>query len=147
MVYNVRDVAAYIVDYSIKINKPISNLKLQKLLYYTQAYFTVKKDLPCFQEEIEHWRHGPVVREVYSEYKMYFNDKINNVKEYNNIKEEDANLIKEVVESYKNYGPWDMVKKTHEEEPWLNTNSDEIIDVYEIKNYFINHKSSILGKE
>lgn len=39
MVYNVKDIAAYIVDYSIENGCPVSNLKLQKILYYVQAYF------------------------------------------------------------------------------------------------------------
>ena len=145
MVYDVRKVASHIIDYSIKNECPVSNLKLQKLLYYVQAYFLVLENQPCFKEKIEHWRHGPVVREVYSEYKMYFDDKITKSKEVSNLKDKDIILINKVVDSYKNYGPWEMVKKTHAEDPWVNTNSDEIIDINEIRNYFDKNKSSILG--
>ncbi|MDM0495266.1 Panacea domain-containing protein [Clostridium perfringens] len=145
MVYNVKDIAAYIVDYSIENGCPVSNLKLQKLLYYVQAYFLVTKSEPCFREDIEHWRHGPVVREVYSQYKMYFDDKITKSNGFNGLGSYDKKLIDKVIDSYETYGPWDMVRKTHEEEPWVNTNSDDVIDKKEIKKYFNKHKSYILG--
>ncbi|MPM52437.1 hypothetical protein SDC9_99196 [bioreactor metagenome] len=146
MEYNVKDIAAYIVNYSIDNKKYISNLKLQKLLYYVQAYFAVQKNIPCFNEDIEHWRHGPVVREVYSEYKSYFNDDITEKRSVADIEENDKLLINEVVDSYYKYGPWDMVRKTHKEEPWVNTDSDDIIEFSEIKKYYGEHEEDVLGQ-
>lgn len=145
MEYKVKDIAAYIVNYSIETNNYVSNLKLQKLLYYVQAYFAVQKNTPCFNEEIRHWRHGPVVREVYSEYKVYFNDDIIDNKTCDFIEDSDKDLINEVVDSYRRYNAWDMVKKTHEEEPWVNTDSDDIIGFNEIKKYYNEHQDKILG--
>lgn len=145
--YDVMDVAAYIVGYSIEQEMPVSNLKLQKLLYYVQAYFLVHKGRACFREEIEHWRHGPVVRDVYYEYKVYFNDKITSQIEYNDEFDlNDRRCIEEVVDSYKNYGPWQMVDKTHNEEPWVNTDSDDIISNDELKDYYSKHEKKILGR-
>ena len=140
MEYKVKDIAAYIVNYSIETNNYVSNLKLQKLLYYVQAYFAVQKNTPCFNEEIRHWRHGPVVREAYSEYKVYFNDDITDIKTCGFIEDSDKDLINEVVDSYCGYNAWDMVRKTHEEKPWVNTNSDDIIGFNEIKNIIMNIK-------
>ncbi|MDU7086213.1 MAG: DUF4065 domain-containing protein [Clostridium sp.] len=145
MTYKVKDIAAYIVNYSIETENYVSNLKLQKLLYYVQAYFAVQKNTPCFNEDFEHWRHGPVVREVYSEYKVYFNDDIMEKKSVADIEENDRLLINEVVDSYHKYGPWDMVRKTHKEEPWVNTDSDDIIEFSEIKKYYNEHEEDILG--
>lgn len=148
MAYKAKDIAAYIVNYSIEKGNCVSNLKLQKLLYYVQAYFSVKKGTPCFSDDIEHWRHGPVVREIYSEYKIYFND---NIRDFNDdfpedmIEKEDKLLINDVVDSYKGYGPWEMVEKTHKEKPWQETKSDEIIEFKEIKKYFEKHEEDILG--
>ena len=61
------DVARYIINYSNKKDYHISNLKLQKLLYFTQAYYLAFTDShkPCFPERIEAWNFGPVVPEVY----------------------------------------------------------------------------------
>ncbi len=49
----------------------ISNLKLQKLLYYAQGIFLAINDEPLFEEPILAWAHGPVVESVYHEYKAY----------------------------------------------------------------------------
>jgi uncharacterized phage-associated protein len=50
-------------------NELISNLKLQKLLYYAQGVHLALHDVALFPEEIQAWMHGPVVPEVYQKYK------------------------------------------------------------------------------
>ena len=47
---------------------PISNLQLQKILYYLQVYFIQHEGIPLFEDEIEAWQFGPVIPEVYYEY-------------------------------------------------------------------------------
>lgn len=53
------------------IGDGISNLKLQKLVYYAQAYHLAMYGEPLFGERVEAWEHGPVVPELYREYKIY----------------------------------------------------------------------------
>lgn len=145
MEYSARDIAAYIVNYSIKNKNYVSNLKLQKLLYYVQAYFAIKRNKPCFGEDFEHWRHGPVIPEIYSEYKAYFNENITDYQEHEDIISRDKVLINKVIESYSDYNAWDMVRKTHKEDPWINTDDNEIIEWDEIYNYFIENNEEVLG--
>lgn len=57
----VHDVAAYILSQK----GPMTAMKLQKLLYYSQAWSLVWDEKPLFNEQIEAWANGPVVREVY----------------------------------------------------------------------------------
>lgn len=66
--YNVQDVCDFIIRYSNKKGYGITNLKLQKLLYFIQAYYLVAFDKPCFEEPIEGWDFGPVVPEVYKRF-------------------------------------------------------------------------------
>lgn len=49
----------------------ISLLKLQKLVYYTQAWSLVIRDQPLFYQDIEAWCSGPVVRDVWNQYEDY----------------------------------------------------------------------------
>ena len=49
----------------------ITNLKLQKLLYYAQGLSLAVLDRPIFQEKIFHWEHGPVIDVIYHQYKTY----------------------------------------------------------------------------
>ena len=62
------DVAAYILE---KCGR-MSTWRLQKLLYYCQAWHLVWADRPLFPERIEAWANGPVVREVYERHKGKF---------------------------------------------------------------------------
>ena len=55
-----RQVAQFMISFSHEHGDPISNLKLQKLLYYAQAWFLALQDKPLFDERIEAWAHGPV---------------------------------------------------------------------------------------
>lgn len=49
----------------------ISNLKLQKLVYYAQGFHLAIYNIPLFHEPIEAWTHGPVIPDLYHEYKQY----------------------------------------------------------------------------
>ena len=49
----------------------ISNLKLQKLLYYAQGIHLALNGQPLYPERIEAWQHGPVVPEIYHAFKEY----------------------------------------------------------------------------
>ena len=62
--YDVQDVAEYVITYSEVKDYGISNLKLQKILYLIQAYSLIHTKKPCFSEDIEAWDFGPVVPEV-----------------------------------------------------------------------------------
>ena len=53
--YRALDVAEYVIRKANAIDDPISNLKLQKILYFIQAEFLITKNRPCFREEIEAW--------------------------------------------------------------------------------------------
>ncbi|OOB80282.1 MAG: hypothetical protein BEN19_05755 [Epulopiscium sp. Nuni2H_MBin003] len=65
------DIIEYIDYYNNELGKPITNLKLQKLLYYVQANFLLNKKDICFEEDIIHWTLGPVVKEVYEKFKIF----------------------------------------------------------------------------
>lgn len=145
MEYRAKDIAAYIVNYSIDNGNCVSNLKLQKLLYYVQAYFAVKRKKRCFIEDFEHWRHGPVIPEIYSEYKAYFNEDITDYQDYERINSKDKNLIDKVIEAYSSYSAWGMVRKTHKEDPWINSDDSDIIEWDEIYNYYKDNESEVLG--
>ncbi len=61
------DISAYFIDYAYRgeeYGELISNLKLQKLLYYAQGFHLALYDKLLFSEDIEAWQHGPVVRDV-----------------------------------------------------------------------------------
>ena len=158
MAYAAMDIARYVINYCIDLGKPISNLKLQKILYYIQAAFLVEKGEPCFEDRISRWRHGPVVTDVYNEFKKFIGDNIyEKQEEYIEyelddelnfkivtkkfepriINKEDRDLIDKVIKSLINIGAWELVKRTHEEEPWIQTSPNEEITLESIRNFFM----------
>lgn len=162
MVYDAMDIARYVVNTSIEKKKPVSNLKLQKLLYYIQAAFLVETGDPCFYDEITHWRHGPVVVDVYNKFSKFIgNDIYEKQTEYTNyefdsgfnvklvkrefksddIKRDDRDLIDKVLNGLIDVGAWQLVERTHNEEPWKNTDTDDEITVESIKSFFLENNN------
>jgi len=66
-----RDLANYILDVADVNCSTISNLALQKILYFCHANFLVHFDTPLFHNPIEAWRFGPVVRSVYETFRVF----------------------------------------------------------------------------
>lgn len=147
MMYSAMDVANYVINFSVDSNEEITNLKLQKLLYYIDAAFLVKKGESCIFQNFKRWRHGPVIPDVYSKFRVYLNTSIPRRDENPEISLEDRNLINTVIESNFKFDPWELVDRTHKETPWLETASNDVIDKNVIKNYFLNgHSNRIYGE-
>ena len=108
-------VAKYMVKYSNSINKPLSNLKLQKLLYFAWIENYKRNKEYLFDEDFYAWQFGPVVPVVYYEYCAYGGLPIIQYSQNNNDDVlEDEDIIKSVVERYKDISALQMVKMTHE---------------------------------
>ena len=158
MAYRAIDIAKIIVNDAIDIGHPITNLKLQKLLYYVQAAFLVEYNTPCFDDDIVAWKYGPVVERVYNDFRIYGSNIINNritqlrTAEFNgerivfktvdidslNIPEKDATLILSIVNKFSTYTAWQMVELTHKETPWADTKIGDTISNDKIRTYFKN---------
>lgn len=113
-------IANYFIWKSSKEHKPITNKKLQKLLYYAQAWHLALKDKPLFREDIEAWVHGPTVRDVYFTYKdSGFGPIDKKIEE--SIQNKLNNEERFLNEIWRVYGKFDadyLEVLTHNEEPW-----------------------------
>lgn len=107
----------------------ISNLKLQKLVYYAQGFHLAIYDEPLFSDAIVAWEHGPVVESLYRFYKGYgalgipvpehFDAQVFSV--------EQINLLDDVYKVYGQFSAWKLRNMTHSERPWIETGSNERI--------------------
>lgn len=109
------DVANYVIAYGMQIGHPVSNLQLQKILYYIQVYFLKKKGIPFFKDEIEAWQFGPVIPNVYYQYAVFGPAPITMFKtpKIDLEKEEKADL-EQIVRKKAILSPWEMVADTHQ---------------------------------
>ena len=146
MSYKVLDVCKYVIDYSNKKEYGISNLKLQKILYFIQAYFLIK--IPsrcCFDDRIEAWDFGQVVPKAYRKYKQFGSSDIPTIMDFEKsdskgcITCDDKNLIKTVIDKFADYSATDLVGLTHNQSPWIDAyipHMNREITPEAIKEYF-----------
>ena len=112
------DIAKYFIASFQRKREPISNLKLQKLLYYAQAWHLALYGTPIFSENIEAWVHGPVVRSVFREYKQSGWNPLF-AEGHSNISSEQVKYhLKEVIRAYGKFDAVALERMTHGESPW-----------------------------
>lgn len=119
-------VADYFIALSNETQSLITNLKLQKLVYYAQAWHLAMHNKPLFEEEMEAWIHGPVLPALYENYKKFSWKPIEREDLQEGsldriISEFDSkarNLLNEVAEEYFGLTAYELERLTHNEEPW-----------------------------
>jgi len=96
----------------------ITQLKLQKLVYYADAWFLANFDKPLIKEDFEAWAHGPVVLALYAKYRNHGWEALPSE---TGVKAPDEleGYLEAVFEEYGQYGAKKLVKMTHGETPWL----------------------------
>lgn len=120
--FNCFDVAEYFIAYSDNEEVDfISNLKLQKLVYYAQGFNLALYDKPLFLERIEAWQHGPVIPNLYHYYKENGSDPIRYTGIFNPDKysAEQLGLLNEIYNVYGQFSAWKLRNLTHLEKPWI----------------------------
>lgn len=118
----------------------LSNLKLQKLVWYCFGFYGALTGKTLFNDEINAWEHGPVVPTLYHEFKKFGRAPVDVEIESdlnNKFDSEQLEIIKEVSDVFGKYSAWKLRNMTHEEEPWLNHETKaEVIPSSEIVSYF-----------
>jgi len=129
-----------ILNTDIEKGDVMTNLKLQKLLYYVQGFNLAIFGEELFDESISAWQYGPVVPNVYHEFKGYgfnaiiFNE--GNTPEEIILEEEKEDIFHQVLREYGKYSAIQLMNMTHNEDPWKVTKLTEKIDNEIIKKYF-----------
>jgi uncharacterized phage-associated protein len=134
------DIADYFLNRADpEVGDLISNLKLQKLVYYAQGLHLALYDAPLFPEPIEAWMHGPVVPVLYHKYKEYKSEAIPRVERVENLHrftQEQVELLDDIYELYGQFSAWKLRNMTHEEAPWKETELNCVIPQELMKEFF-----------
>jgi uncharacterized phage-associated protein len=122
------DIARYFIvrAYEEGEEAQMTNMKVQKLLYYSQSLHLALYDEPLFPNEIQAWRYGPVCPPAYS---FYSNFEANQLpipsKDFlERVPEEDKKLLEEVWIFFGKYHAFQLSDKTHLEFPWQKARQD-----------------------
>lgn len=127
------DLGHIITDYINQKGDTVSHKKLQKLLYYVEAWHLVNFGQPILDEDFQAWVHGPVIPELYHELKDFgFNnlevvneeeetvdEAIKAIIQKNGIEADKIEFIKSVLDNYGSLTSFDLELLTHSEKPWL----------------------------
>ncbi len=126
MPYTASNVAKYFVkkSYEKKFDEGlidgVTNLKLQKLLYFAQAAKLVRDKEPLFNESILAWKYGPVVGELYHELKKYGSDIIpeDYAADMSDISKDDQVILDQIWNKLSEASASRLVEITHRHAPW-----------------------------
>ena len=111
---NVKDIAQYVVNYFIRCKKPVTNLKLQKILYFLWIDYFKDNGEYLFNENFEAWVLGPVVPQAYYEFSAYGADIILRFKDVQlNLDEVKIKILNKILDKYANYSAYELVDMSH----------------------------------
>ena len=113
---SVHDVAAFILQNT----GAIPAMKLQKLVYYAQAWSLVWDERPMFPEQIEAWANGPVVRELYEAHRGSFYVETEPKGNAANLDAVARETVEAVLNMYADKTSYWLSNLTHQEDPWRN---------------------------
>lgn len=122
--YTCQDIANYFLALCDRLDAgdAITNLKLQKLVYYAQGFYLAITGRRLFNEQLEAWQHGPVVPELYHKYKQYGFQALEPDQDFQiaSIDGDTRDILDEVYNVYGQFSAWKLRDLTHQEPPWLN---------------------------
>lgn len=133
-----RDVAEYFLSLvDEEAGDSISNLKLQKLVYYAQGFTLAIHDRPLFHEDIEAWVHGPVIPELYRSFKQHKAEPIPPVPvDKTKFIPDELEVLDDVWEMFGQFSATKLRNMTHDELPWKQTPQGDVIPRELMKQYF-----------
>lgn len=104
----------------------ITHLKLQKLIYYAQAWSLAlpSRGYPLFDEELQAWAHGPVAESVFHQHKGNAWDALPAPAKMPDIEESDAEHLQEILSVFGEFSAKQLERMTHSEAPWIEARGD-----------------------
>ncbi len=152
-------VAKILLQFAEEDGVPLTNLHLQKLLYYVQGKALGREKRKAFSDEIEAWKLGPVVPTIYHMVKNQQDASIA-PEVFHDGDEIDPMQIKFIAcvwEELRHLSAWGLAAQTHEESPWISAWEHRLTDRHgtaeiteaSLTKFFkpIPHKMSFRGRQ
>ena len=138
-----------VVSALVRLTGKITTQKLQKLLYYCQAWHLVRFNAPLFADEIQAWREGPVIRTIYQKHRGKYFILSWPSGDAEKLDERQLGLIRWVVAKYGGLSAESLSRMAHAEVPWrlargslaTSERSEEAIPPEVIKRFYARHQA------
>lgn len=126
---------------------PMTTMKLQKIVYYCQAWSLAWDEKPLFEDEFEAWANGPVCLKLFNYHRGQFvidADLFQNVDVSECFSKENIETMDAVIRDYSNKSPQWLSDLTHNEKPWKNARGSTppgeycstVISKHEMQSYY-----------
>ncbi len=119
--FSAHDIAIYIINWCHDNEIAITNLKLQKLLYFVQGEFSRERGIRLIREDFYAWQLGPVIPEVYAEYSIFSSCILPTQKPSILFCQQDLAIIDRILKKYASKPTWTLVDLSHQQDPWKYT--------------------------
>ena len=120
--YSAMTIAKWFIAWAEAEEEELSNLKLQKLLYYAQGHHLARYGRPLFNDQMQAWSHGPVVPNVYGTFKKFASNPIRLPEAdpftWDDVDPDTADFLGQVWNTYGGFSAGHLRNMTHEEPPW-----------------------------
>ena len=141
---DIHKIADFYLSLAAEHGDILTHLKLQKLLYYSQAWYLALKGSPLFSDNFEAWIHGPANRSIFRRFKDY---EYHPISECPTLPKLPLSIVKHLIQVFKVYGgrsALELELMTHKEPPWRRAREgykpDEscrkVISLDEMKTYY-----------
>lgn len=126
------NVSRYIIN-----NIEVTNMSLQKLLYYVQLFTIGIFNKPAFTSVCKAWKYGPVFGYIYYKYKKFDRCIIEDNQEIEEIDEDILSVVDAVIKYFGCFSGPTLMELAHDEKPWIEgtKHKDQIIEKNEMKKY------------
>jgi len=115
------EVADFFLNFAHEHGDLVTNLKLQKLVYYAQAWHLALHGTPLFGDRIQGWVHGPVVSSLYGKFKKHRWDAIPGNQARPTLSQAVQRHLTDVYTVFNPYTAYQLECMTHQETPWQNS--------------------------
>ncbi len=136
----IKAVAEYILWFAGESGSLITNLKLQKLVYYAQAWHLALHNEPLFNDPIEAWVHGPVVRRLYADYAAYSYGDLPVPDKKPFLDPEVESFLNELLDVFLPFDAYALQRMAHSEDPWIEARGD--LSSHEPSRNHISHETT-----
>lgn len=118
-VCSANDVANYLISFAREHGDYLTPLKLQKLVFYADAWHMVTEGEELIPDRFEAWVHGPVVRQLYSRFSGYKWNPITGDVPETSLSETVQDFLSEIYRVFGHFTGYELEQLTHQERPWI----------------------------
>lgn len=147
-----------------KKDKQMTQMKLNKLVYFAQGWYLAINDKPLFDEDVQAWQHGPVIPSLYHEFKHFgagqITPKTHSIQwndedglYYKNIEEADTDtkiILDKIWSLFGEYSGWELRNLTHQDDtPWSKADKSyhsSTIDKDSIKKFYTKYLKDLIKR-